>query len=110
MNPVVYFLLTFFGGIFGLHKFASGKKGMGILYLCTLGLFGIGWIIDIIVAFYKMYIFTKQPAPTPATFGTASSPTTEKAVCKVSNVNINDLVYLDVNPLHVDGKIRREYI
>ena len=27
-----------------------------------------------------------------------------------SNVNINDLVYLDVNPLHVDGKIRREYI
>jgi len=27
-----------------------------------------------------------------------------------SNVNINDLVYLDVNPLHVDGKIRREYV
>ena len=27
-----------------------------------------------------------------------------------SNIRINDLVYLDVNPLHVDGKIRREYI
>lgn len=27
-----------------------------------------------------------------------------------SNVKINDLVYLDVNPLHIDSKIRREYI
>lgn len=30
------------------HKFYEGKVGMGILYLCTMGLFGIGWIIDII--------------------------------------------------------------
>lgn len=30
------------------HKFYEGKIGMGILYLCTAGLFGIGWIIDII--------------------------------------------------------------
>lgn len=30
------------------HKFYEGKVGMGILYLCTVGLFGIGWIIDII--------------------------------------------------------------
>ena len=27
-----------------------------------------------------------------------------------SNIKLNDMVYLDVNPLHVDGKIRREYI
>ncbi len=27
-----------------------------------------------------------------------------------SNIKINDSVYLDVNPLHVDEKIRREYI
>ena len=27
-----------------------------------------------------------------------------------SNININDIVYLDVNPLHVDSRIRREYI
>lgn len=30
------------------HKFYEGKTGLGILYLCTVGLFGIGWIIDII--------------------------------------------------------------
>ena len=30
------------------HKFYEGKAGMGILYLLTAGLFGIGWIADII--------------------------------------------------------------
>ena len=30
------------------HKFYEGKIGMGFLYLFTAGLFGIGWIIDII--------------------------------------------------------------
>ena len=27
-----------------------------------------------------------------------------------SDIKINDLVYLDVNPLRVDGRIRREYV
>ena len=40
--------ITMFGGMFGIHKFAEGKIGMGILYLLTLGLYLIGWIIDII--------------------------------------------------------------
>lgn len=30
------------------HKFYEGKFFMGIVYLITAGLFGIGWIIDII--------------------------------------------------------------
>ena len=30
------------------HKFYEGKIGMGILYLFTCGLFGIGWLIDVI--------------------------------------------------------------
>ena len=30
------------------HKFYEGKIGMGIVYLFTCGLFGVGWIIDII--------------------------------------------------------------
>ena len=30
------------------HKFYEGKIGMGFVYLFTGGLFGIGWIIDII--------------------------------------------------------------
>ncbi len=42
-------LLCIFLGEFGIHKFYVGKAGMGILYLLTLGLFGIGWFIDIIL-------------------------------------------------------------
>lgn len=47
-NKWVAFVLCLFLGYLGAHKFYDGKAGMGILYLCTLGLFGIGWIIDII--------------------------------------------------------------
>ena len=35
------------------HKFYEGKIGMGIVYLCTMGLFGIGWFIDIIALLFK---------------------------------------------------------
>lgn len=31
------------------HKFYEGKAGMGLLYLFTLGLFGIGWLMDLII-------------------------------------------------------------
>ena len=41
------YLLWFFLGIFGAHKFYLEKTGMGILYLFTGGLLGIGWIIDL---------------------------------------------------------------
>lgn len=35
------------------HKFYEGKLIMGILYLLTFGLFGFGWIIDIIALILK---------------------------------------------------------
>ena len=41
------YLLWFFLGLFGVHKFYLEKPGMGILYLCTGGLLGIGWLIDL---------------------------------------------------------------
>lgn len=47
-NKWVAFFLCLFLGIFGAHKFYEGKTGMGILYLFTMGLFCIGWIIDLI--------------------------------------------------------------
>lgn len=45
-------LCAFLGGL-GAHKFYEGKVGLGVLYLFTLGLFGIGVIIDFIVLLFK---------------------------------------------------------
>lgn len=41
-------LLCIFLGMIGAHHFYVGRIGMGLLYLFTAGLFGIGWIVDII--------------------------------------------------------------
>ena len=47
------FLLCFFAGFFGAHKFYEGRIGMGLLYLFTGGLFGIGWLVDCVVLLCK---------------------------------------------------------
>jgi restriction system protein len=52
-NKWVAFLLCFFLGTLGAHKFYEGKIGMGILYLFTLGLFGIGCLVDCIALLFK---------------------------------------------------------
>lgn len=52
-NKWVSVLLCLFLGYFGAHKFYEGKIGMGILYLFTCGLFGIGTLIDFIVLLFK---------------------------------------------------------
>ena len=50
MKPLTRFLITLFLGEFGVHKFLDRKIGLGILYLCTFGLFGVGWLVDVISA------------------------------------------------------------
>lgn len=42
---LTWILLTFLG-LFGAHRFYMGKWLTGLLYLCTLGLFGIGYLYD----------------------------------------------------------------
>ncbi|MBN2156787.1 MAG: TM2 domain-containing protein [Candidatus Lokiarchaeota archaeon] len=48
-SQLVLLLLWFFFGVFGVHYFYAGRIGMGLLWLFTGGLFGIGWCIDLIV-------------------------------------------------------------
>ncbi len=43
----VAFILHFFLGVFGVHRFYIGKPLTGILYLFTAGLLGIGWLYDL---------------------------------------------------------------
>ena len=42
------FVICLLFGWLGVHKFREKKIGMGILYLCTFGLFCIGWFVDCI--------------------------------------------------------------
>ena len=44
----VAFFLCLFLGYLGAHRFYEGKTGTGLLYFFTGGLFGIGWIVDLI--------------------------------------------------------------
>lgn len=53
LNKWTALLLCFFLGFFGAHKFYEGKTGMGILYLLTAGLLGIGAFIDFISILFK---------------------------------------------------------
>lgn len=46
---IATFLLCFFFGCFGVHRFYVGKVGTGILWLITGGWLGIGAFIDTIV-------------------------------------------------------------
>lgn len=49
----VSFFLCLFFGVFGAHKFYEGRILMGILYIFTGGLVGIGVIIDLVILLFK---------------------------------------------------------
>lgn len=46
-NLMIMAIIGFFG-VAGIHRFMIGEVGMGILYLLTAGLCGIGTIIDLV--------------------------------------------------------------
>lgn len=56
--PKSYFyaimLCTFFG-IFGIHRFYTGYKRIGLIQLLTLGGFGIWWLIDLVSMCFNSY-------------------------------------------------------
>lgn len=52
----VTLLLAVFLGTLGVHRFYTGKKATGVLYLFTLGGVGIGWMVDIILVATGMFL------------------------------------------------------
>lgn len=49
--PWLDFAICFCFGFLGIHKFKENNKKWGIIYLCTMGLFGFGWMYDSVVYF-----------------------------------------------------------
>ena len=46
VNYTIAWVLLTFLGLFGVHRFYLGKWVTGIIYLCTAGLLGIGYLYD----------------------------------------------------------------
>lgn len=53
VNKWVAFILCCLWGFLGVHKFYEGRIGLGIVYLFTCGLFGIGVFIDFWAILFK---------------------------------------------------------
>lgn len=58
MNPptasksmIVGYLLWFFLGVLGIHRFYTGRWVTGIVWLLTGGVLGVGWLFDAVWTF-----------------------------------------------------------
>lgn len=54
-SSAVAMLLCLLSGVFGAHKFYVGKKGWGIAYIFTRGLFGISMFVDPFIILFGQF-------------------------------------------------------
>ncbi|MFP4384536.1 MAG: TM2 domain-containing protein [Spirochaetia bacterium] len=52
---IVFVLLCLFLGVLGVHRFAAKRYRSGILYLITLGIFGLGILFDLVCLFLNRF-------------------------------------------------------
>lgn len=52
-NKWISFFLCLFFGVFGAHKFYEGRILLGIVYICTADIGGVGVIIDLVILLFK---------------------------------------------------------
>lgn len=63
-DPTTLLLLTLVGflGIAGIQRFMVNQIGMGVLYVLTGGLCGIGTIVDLVIAKKLAFEYNQQQA------------------------------------------------
>ena len=54
-SRLIAFLLCWFLGYLGIHRFYVGKTGSGVVYLLTLGWLGIGVFIDFFIILFGSF-------------------------------------------------------
>lgn len=55
IDPDEFYKLVLFGGMFGLHRFQDKQYAKGIGYLLTCGMFGMFWLIDLLIVLLGNY-------------------------------------------------------
>ncbi len=88
--------ITYFLGMFGVHKFMDGDSKNGMLYLCTFGLFFFGWIYDLLIAVFdviEVYINSKSGIEK---FEINNYKTMKKSVSKFLTIIIGCMVIFNI--------------
>lgn len=102
---MINLLVTIFLGWLGVHKFIERKTGLGVVYLLTGGLFGIGWLIDVIIAFIKYTESTKSntlPSNYPIKIDVVGESYKKDEIASVLSLNklylVTDSVFIEKVP------------
>lgn len=48
-STALAYVLWFFLGVFGIHRFYTRNYATGFIWLFTCGLFGLGWMVDLFI-------------------------------------------------------------
>ena len=107
-SKIVALVLCICGGFLGLHRFYVGKMKSGIFYLLTVGVFGLGWILDAILLLTDNFtdslgrVLTNKPTNIYNIGSAAVSTYTNTALTNTTHINntySNTVNYSSTNTL-----------